>query len=557
MNRLNTRFEQRRGLWMILEQAPSPWRMDELDAVQAGMLQACEVPGLLPLAVEETDGRIALRYRLAGSKMLSQMLRTERWTMTDAMAALCKLAETAEQCHDHMLDFKRLLLKDEYIFVGSGWHDLRFAYLPLAADEKVDDETGLERLIVRWVMRAEHPDGPALQQLLEMTASEEFAPSTLRTYARQYLCERAEERAGNMSQAADRYKGASERVETGSEPHGAQSDNKAGAGANGVLPLPERPGSPLSYSPVRMERKSDDASWHRRDLFERERGERIAAAGDAEDATAGNGAINGAIPGGMSAARWRTWLVSLSVVAAGIVWKIVYAEAPAIRGLVLSLGATAACAGLCLFLWNGWPRKERPERDREFEAISASGVPESNRFSSLPSWPEPEAAAAPCAPDAPSFGRFESYPDNSGNALEMSERDIRDHPHTEWLSARREATELLASPQAAGTSAECYLEWESAERPCKIPLKAESLVIGRSRDAAQHVDESGGMSRAHLELLRRQGRWLAKDLGSRNGSWLNGSPMAPYEAYPLEAGDCLQMAGSIYRFHAPSEPLRA
>uniref|UniRef100_UPI003B8A819D FHA domain-containing protein n=1 Tax=Cohnella rhizosphaerae TaxID=1457232 RepID=UPI003B8A819D len=67
----------------------------------------------------------------------------------------------------------------------------------------------------------------------------------------------------------------------------------------------------------------------------------------------------------------------------------------------------------------------------------------------------------------------------------------------------------------------------------------------------------GGISRAHLEMLRRQGKWLAKDLGSRNGSWLNGSPMAPYEAYPLEAGDCLQMAGSIYRFRVPSAPLRA
>lgn len=551
MNGLNTRFEQRRGLWMILERKSSPWRMDELDAVQTGMLQACEVPGLLPLAVEETDGRIALRYRLAGSKMLSQMLRTERWTMTDAMAALCKLAETAEQCHDHMLDFKRLLLKDEYIFVGSGWHDLRFAYLPLAADDKADDETGLERLIVRWVMRAEHPDGPALQQLLEMTASEEFAPSTLRAYARQYLCERAEERAGRMSQAADRYQGASERIETGSEPHGAQSDNKAGA--NGVLPLPELLGSPLSYSPVRMKKQVDDASWHRRNSFEPERGERIAAVEDAEDAGAGNGAI----PGGMSVARWWTWLVSLSVVAAGIVWKIVYADAPAMRGLVMSLGATAACAGLCLFFWNGWPRKERSVGDREFEAGSASGEPEPDRFSYFPSWPEPEAEAAPRAPEAPPFARFESYSDNSGNALEMSERDMRDRPQTEWLSARREATELLASPQAAGASAECYLEWESAERPCKIPLKAESLVIGRSRDAAQHVDESGGMSRAHLEMLRRQGRWLAKDLGSRNGSWLNGSPMVPYEAYPLEAGDCLQMAGSIYRFHAPSEPLRA
>ncbi|MDG0791659.1 FHA domain-containing protein [Cohnella ginsengisoli] len=261
------------------------------------------------------------------------------------------------------------------------------------------------------------------------------------------------------------------------------------------------------------------------------------------------------MPGGMSAARWRSWLVALSAIAAGIAWKTLYAGAPGTRGLALSLGATAACAGLCLLLWNGWTRKEGAESYREIEAGPDSSEPAPDRIASFPAWPEPKAEEKSRAPDVVTFARFESYSEESDSSRAASEPPFNDRPQTEWLPAKREATELLASPQAAA-SAVCYLEWESAERPCKIPLKTESLVIGRSRDAAQHVDESGGMSRAHLEMMREQGRWLAKDLGSRNGSWLNGSPMAPYEAYPLEAGDCLQMAGSIYRFHAPSEALR-
>ncbi|MDG0808337.1 hypothetical protein [Cohnella rhizosphaerae] len=200
---------------------------------------------------------------------------------------------------------------------------------------------------------------------------------------------------------------------------------------------------------------------------------------------------NGAMPGGMSAARWRTWLVAMSVVAAGIAWKTLYAEAPGTRGLVLFLGATTACAGLCLYLWNGWPLRERAEAYRELEARPAAGGPVPERHMFNPSWSEPEADEAPRAPDAAPFARFGSFTEKSESVGETFGTDINDRPHTEWLSARREATELLASPQAA-VSAECYLEWESAERPCKIPLKAESLVIGRSRDAAQHVDDSGG-----------------------------------------------------------------
>ncbi|SFB28433.1 FHA domain-containing protein [Cohnella sp. OV330] len=553
MNELKTRFEQQRGLWMILERTSAPWRREDLDAVQTGMLQACEIPGLLPLAVEETDGQIGLRYRLAGSKMLSQTLRAERWTMTDAMAALCKLAETAEQCHDHMLDFSRLLLRDEYIFVGSGWHDLRFAYLPLAVDaSSAENEGGLERLIVRWVMRADNPDGAALQRLLGIAASEGFVPSSLRDYARRYLCERAEERAGRISQAADQKQGMFVRIEQTATPAAIQSDRKEGAGANDALPEPDLPGSlSPSKTPVRMEREAGDSSWHRLNALQPERNPGIAMVGGEEDTADGPGLM----PGGMSAARWRTWLVALSAVAAGAAWKTFYAGAPGTRGLALSLGATAACAGLCLLLWNGWTRKERAEPYREIAVGSVSREPEPDRYAALPAWPEPGVGEGPRAPDVVPLARFESYSKESENVRVASELTFNDRPQTEWLSAKREATELLASPQSA-SPAVCFLEWESAERPCKIPLKTESLVIGRSRDAAQHVDESGGMSRAHLEMLRQQGRWLAKDLGSRNGSWLNGSPMAPYEAYPLEAGDCLQMAGSIYRFHAPSEALR-
>lgn len=553
MNELKTRFEQQRGLWMILERTSTPWRREDLDAVQTGMLQACEIPGVLPLAVEETDGRIGLRYRLAGSKMLSQTLRTERWTMTDAMAALCKLAETAEQCNDHMLDFTRLLLQDEYIFVGSGWHDLRFVYLPLAVDaSSAENGGGLERLIVRWVMRADNPDGAALQRLLGIAASEGFVPSSLRDYARRYLCERAEERAGRISEAADQKQGMFVRMEQASMPAAIQSDRKAGAGANGALPESDRPGSlSPSKTPARVEREAGDASWHRLSALQPERNPGIAMVGGGEDTADGHGLM----PGGMSAARWRTWLVALSAVAAGVAWKTFYAGAPGTQGMTLSLGATAACAGLCLFLWNGWTRKERAESYREIAVGSVSREPEADRYAAFPAWPEPGAGEEPRVPDGVPLARFESYSKESENAREASELTFNDRPQTEWLSAKREATELLASPQAA-VPAVCFLAWESAEPPCKIPLKTESLVIGRSRDAAQHVDESGGMSRAHLEMLRQQGRWLAKDLGSRNGSWLNGSPMAPYEAYPLEAGDCLQMAGSIYRFHAPSEALR-
>lgn len=73
-------------------------------------------------------------------------------------------------------------------------------------------------------------------------------------------------------------------------------------------------------------------------------------------------------------------------------------------------------------------------------------------------------------------------------------------------------------------------------------------MIGRSAEAAQHIDETMGISRAHVELVKVSEQWKVKDLGSRNGSRLNDKPMAPYELYSLQIGDCLTLANSQYRF---------
>ncbi|CAI6079132.1 DUF6382 domain-containing protein [Cohnella sp. JJ-181] len=556
MTELNTKFEQRRGLWMVLRRH-SPWRREELDRVQVGMLQACSIPGILPMAVEELDGEIRLRYRLTGCKMLSQALRTERWTMTDAMAALCKLAETAEQCHDHMLDFRSLLLKDDYIFVGDGWHDLRFAYLPIAASGEDDDGADIERLIVRWLMRTEDPDGKTMQRLLEMTASKKFVPSALRDFARRYLCERAEERAGSIGAITHPGIGfghlRESQVPVASAIH---ANNDPRADQPGINPRDSWAASSPAKPTIRKRDEADGSSWHR---LGAEPAASVQRQGSSDAVREEEPRRIYGIPAGMSVVRWRVWLAALAAVAAGIAWKILYVDASGTPGLALSLGATAACVGLCLYLWNGWPPKGGGEAKRDMEippaVPSAIQAPAISAQDELPAWPVRlnQRDEGGSVREAGASARFEPFggtarQDGGDEEAQIGEEG-EPRPQTEWLPARRDATELLQAAMPA-KPVECYLEWESADRPCRVALQADSVIIGRSREAAQHVDESSGVSRAHLEMLRQQGGWAAKDLGSRNGSWLNGQPMAPYEAYPLAAGDCLQMAGSIYRFHA-------
>lgn len=558
---LKARFEQQRGLWMVLE-GIVPWRREKLDPLQVGMLQACSIPGLLPVSVEELDGEVRLRYRLSACRMLSQALRAERWTMIDAMAALCKLAEAAEQCQDHMLDFRRLMLDDDHIFVGDGWHDLRFAYLPLDAEEAdLNTSAGLEKLIVRWLMRTADPDGKAMQQMLELAASREFVPSALRGYARQYLCERAEQTAGRMSGRQSSSAAIGQHASVAVYPAFSPGIHEEVSSLS--EPQFERPPSAVPMFPsdrggdapaVQANKNLDAHSWwYDRGTDERDKLPDERPEGEHELSNVGEASI----PGGMTVMRWRLWLVLLSSAAAGIGWKMLYGEAPGTKSAILSLGVSAACVGLCLYLWNGFAGK-KPLRSRHSDAApqQTPSRPPAALRAQMPERSAYAAVSEPAEAMTPSVGgtsgRFIGYGSDVLRGEKIEERDEEEerHSHTEWLPAKRDATELLSSAAVAARQPACFLEWESGERPCRIALQAESVIIGRARDIAQHVDESSGISRAHLEMLRQEGGWAAKDLGSRNGSWLNGAPMAPYEPYPLASGDCLQMAGSIYRFHA-------
>jgi serine phosphatase RsbU (regulator of sigma subunit) len=86
-------------------------------------------------------------------------------------------------------------------------------------------------------------------------------------------------------------------------------------------------------------------------------------------------------------------------------------------------------------------------------------------------------------------------------------------------------------------------------------LQGEIVVVGRSSDADLQVDDKY-LSRKHANLIFRDGGWWIEDLGSRNGTKLNGSFVE--EPTRLTAGDELRLCQSSIIFDAdaaPAQPL--
>ncbi len=64
-------------------------------------------------------------------------------------------------------------------------------------------------------------------------------------------------------------------------------------------------------------------------------------------------------------------------------------------------------------------------------------------------------------------------------------------------------------------------------------LLGSSVCIGRSEDNDIQISDMS-VSRRHLEIIERDGRFYVKDLNSQNGTYLNGTQIAPDEYFEIK-----------------------
>ncbi|MGH9465208.1 MAG: SpoIIE family protein phosphatase [Thermoanaerobaculia bacterium] len=83
--------------------------------------------------------------------------------------------------------------------------------------------------------------------------------------------------------------------------------------------------------------------------------------------------------------------------------------------------------------------------------------------------------------------------------------------------------------------------------PFDHPLEGESIVIGRSSQCDLTIADRF-LSRRHARVVREETGWLIEDLGSRNGTLVNGQAVA--QPTLLTEGDEVQLSGSLLQVRA-------
>lgn len=503
MDELKVDFAMKRGNEMIVDLESGITR-ERLDQLEIQMLQSQRIPMLLPVEWLELDGQITFRYLFTGKRILMHRLQTQQLSMVEFYTLLLAIVETLDDCRHYMLRADNFLLHEQYIFVGDSWESISLAYLPLRGD-RIVASTGeaVLAMAVRFVGAIDQPDGGGLQRVFQHLRDEYVSWTSLRQTLLSLLGDGFRtERSGKSSLLE---------FETAREQK--------------HLPVEEvvkhEPISSRPSTPVRMTRSDEPEQ-------ESNMGDQMQLP-ESEQAEA-------------SASRTK-WIIGvIFVLVNGLIWRYLYMAVPSRTSLLMSCGLTVMSIAVLLVF-----RQKQRSRTSDIETGWTSEQKQS-------AWMEEDDFT----PDSRLLSKltYKSAAQQHLANIEMavSGNDERPSELSGQLAyhqpaSTNDATVLLGGGSFAQGGAETadghssWLERQSGDVAERIKLEQLHFVIGRSAEGVQYADSSYGISRAHLELVNSKGSWSAKDMGSRNGSMLNGNLMIPYKPYSLTDKDLIQLAG--------------
>ncbi|SEN85669.1 DUF6382 domain-containing protein [Paenibacillus sp. OV219] len=529
MDELKIDFAMKRGNELIVDLQSGITR-ERLDQLEIQMLQSQRIPMLLPVQWIDMDGQITFRYLFTGKRIMLHRLQTQQLSMQEFYTVLLAIVETLDDCRHYMLRADNFLLHEQYIFIGDSWENISLVYVPLRGERMVTSAgEAVLAMAVRFVSVIDQPDGAGLQRVFQYLRDEYVSWTSLRQTLLSLLGDgyRAE-RTGEL-----------EAIEF--EPVRVQEHQTV---------KEEERLEPLRFGTVNHARTS---RAHLPEEFEHE----LPMADQLPESERAEASVT------------RTkWIIgAIFVLVNGLIWRYLYMASPSRTSLLMSSGLSVLAIAILLVF-----RQKKSSHATEHESGWAqpgewgeedSFTPDSRLLGKLTS--KSSLVQKQNTPVHQHLANMESVVRGGEAPLLSQKLAITKQPDELEINAKhqpiyqqpasRDATVLLGGGQGTQSTqitkggavtandSSSWLERQLGEGAERIRLAQLHFIIGRLAEGVQYADSSHGISRAHLEFINSKGSWSAKDMGSRNGSTLNGNTMIPYKAYELSDNDLIQLAG--------------
>ncbi|MCS7461122.1 DUF6382 domain-containing protein [Paenibacillus doosanensis] len=565
---LQVDYSNLNGHYMVLFKE-NGLRRDELSAFQLNMLLANRIPRLLDMQAEELDGNIRLCYNITDKRMLSHRLRLESLSMKQFFTLLYLIADTVAESGVNMLQEGKYMIQEDYIYCGAHVTDIYITYVPVKElPDKQPVAAELQQLASRLVHKVSELAGSGYQELMSYLGDAAFNLPGLKALLLKHMHTGGQENA--QAPMLTPLDGADvPRVSPAPIPA-----SKAGEGGAAAFQRTERAAaeSPQAQPPSAGAIPFLAEAYGEIGIPVQE-DSRTASAPDTPPLEGVKGQRGEGAEGRKAAQKFRLPIILISILGLCLVWKQ-YLEHPGeawlyiCGGLSLLIG-DLAFVGLAIWL----PSREAAELSSEVieedggarEAVSPEAIlarlnkpASAEPSSSLSSFLMSNAASEKQPPAQPS--RFAGIIERMPEPVRQTDREEPDSGgvNRSYYESLEQRTTLLGPPDAtvllkpgmegAPHPHVPYLETGHGERAAKIRLDKPCFVIGRAGQEVDYEHKELGVSRLHAEIVRDRDSYGVKDLGSRNGTYVNGDLLAPYRIYELQEGDVVKIVNTEFIF---------
>ncbi len=530
---------------------------EELDPLAVNMFEATDnIPGVLPLKVEERDFNVRLHYYYGGKPSLQSLFKSHRLKAEEVNQILLSLLNIISNSKNYMLQEENYVLHEDFIFVGEDVGEIYLVYLPL---QEIEGKKPLFEEIKELVTN--------LGDLSEdLTAHMAKFRKYLRSHERNFCIKEFKKFVIGMDEE---------------EPRAMESaPQEESRGGDGTPPPPEPSPRPKQQpEPGQKPQPASSPAKKKKSKKEAEDDAPGASAGSASGGSPGRGAAKATpekaagapevkqaqqvkdAPAGQEApapqgrglqGKHRTYVLFIAVLLLAGIWRL-YLDYPENVFLYLSVGLTLIIVVVVLwlvFLWKPSGGTGGGKNKKEKNPSPQKGGAKQPGASGGGGKAEKKQDKSPPQQQAKSSGIPGTGGNNPGPASASDGGSSPSKAQNLYQTVSDKTTHLDAvveeKPSLAGVTP--CLEVSRKDGVEKIEIKGESFIIGRNPDTAGYVEADRGVSRAHLEIYREGEEWHARDLGTTNGSYLNEEKMIPNKGYSLKEGDVLRIARTEYNF---------
>lgn len=254
--------------------------------------------------------------------------------------------------------------------------------------------------------------------------------------------------------------------------------------------------------------------------------------------------------------KLKLYSVLFGILGLAVIWSF-YDGAPSPFMLGFSVILSLTVVGAVLIYWFVWRPGVEPIITEKEVKVKKKPNKKEQTGSQQPSVSK-SASSNEWQPEKPN--RYESNPQSEA-AFELPQQEsaftmdstvgnnaIAGEPSAQVYDETMLLDQSEMVPESKIRKARNYLIVDRNGTEETIELDAENFVIGRAEKGTHYVESGVGVSRMHVELVKLSDTYGIKDLGAKNGTYINQKKIIPYKIHELEDEDEVQIGKTVYTY---------